>query len=78
MDFLRGVRADWPLLRIRLLRTRLGLWLVLVVAALLWLGRAAPTVDPVTVMLQAGALGAVLCVGYLAGSGSDRAALLLP
>lgn len=64
--------------RIRLLRTRLGLWLVLVVAALLWIERTAPWSDPLTTTLQAGTLGAVLCVGYLAGSGADRAALLLP
>ncbi|MGE5744116.1 MAG: hypothetical protein ACM368_09280 [Gemmatimonadota bacterium] len=66
------------MLRIRLLRTRLGLWLVLVVAALLWIERAAPRSDPLTTILQAGTLSAVLCVGYLVGSGADRAALLLP
>lgn len=66
------------MLRIRLLRTRLGLWLVLVVAALLWIERAAPRSDPLATILQAGTLGAVLCVGYLVGSGADRAALLLP
>jgi len=78
VNLLRSVRAEWPLLRIRLLRTRLGLWLVLVVAALLWLERAAPGSDQLTTILQAGTLGAVLCVGYLVGSGSDRVALLLP
>jgi hypothetical protein len=78
VDLLRSIRAEWPVLRIRLLRTRLGLWLVLVVAALLWIERAAPASDSLTAILQAGTLGAVLCVGYLAGSGADRAALLLP
>jgi hypothetical protein len=78
VDLLRSVWAEWPVLRIRLLRTRLGLWLVLVVAALLWIERAAPASDPLTAILQAGTLGAVLCVGYLVGSGADRAALLLP
>jgi hypothetical protein len=78
VDFLRSVRAEWPLLRIRLLRTRLGLWLVLEVAALLWVEHAAPASDHLTAILQAGTLGAVLCVGYLVGSGPDRAALLLP
>ena len=78
MDLLRSIRAEWPVLRIRLLRTRLGLWLVLVVAALLWIERTAPRSDSLTTILQAGTLGAVLCVGYLAGSGADRAALLLP
>jgi hypothetical protein len=78
VDLLRTIRAEWPVLRIRLLRTRLGLWLVLLVAALLWIERAAPRSDPLTTILQAGTLGAVLCVGYLVGSGADRAALLLP
>ena len=78
MDLLRTIRAEWPVLRIRLLRTRLGLWLVLLVAALLWIERTAPRSDPLTTILQAGTLGAVLCVGYLVGSGADRAALLLP
>jgi hypothetical protein len=78
VDLLRNVRAEWPVLRIRLLRTRLGLWLVLVVVALLWIERAAPASDPLTTILQAGTLSAVLCVGYLVGSGADRAALLLP
>ncbi len=78
MDFLRGVRAEWPLLRIRLLRTRLGLWLVLVAVSSLWLERTASALDPLTTTLRAGALAAVLCVGYLAGSSPDRRALLLP
>ena len=78
MELLHGIRADWPFLRIRLLRTRLGLWLLLLVVALSWLERAAPASDPLATVLQAGTLGAVLCVGYLAGSGADRAALLLP
>lgn len=78
MDFLRGIRAEWPLLRIRLLRTRLGLWLVLVVVSSLWLERTAPAPDPLTTILRAGALAAVLCVGYLAGSSPDRWALVLP
>jgi hypothetical protein len=66
------------LLRIRLLRTRLGLWLVLVVVGLLWLERTTPAPDPLTTMLRAGALSAVLCIGYLAGSAPDRRALALP
>lgn len=78
MDLLCGVRAEWPLLRIRLLRTRLGLWLVLVLGSLLWLERTATAPDPLTTILRAGALSAVLCIGYLAGSSSDRRALVLP
>jgi hypothetical protein len=78
VDFLPGVRAEWPLLRIRLLRTRLGLWLVLVIVSSLWLERTASAPDPLTTILRAGALAAVLCVGYLAGSSPDRRALVLP
>jgi len=78
VDFLRSVRAEWPLLRIRLLRTRLGLWLVLVVVAALWHERAAPAPDSLATVLRAGALSAVLCIGYLAGSGPDRRSLVLP
>jgi hypothetical protein len=78
VDLLHGVRAEWPLLRIRLLRTRLGLWLVLVVVAVLWLERTAAAPDPLASTLRAAALAAVLCVGYLAGSSPDRRALSLP
>jgi hypothetical protein len=78
VDFLRGVRAEWPLLRIRLLRTRLGLWLALLVVGALWLERTGPAPDPLATALRAGALAAVLCVGYLAGSGPDRRSLVLP
>jgi hypothetical protein len=78
VDFLRSVRAEWPLLRIRLLRTRLGLWLGLVVMAALWYERTAPAPDSLTTVLRAGALAAVLCIGYLAGSGPDRRSLTLP
>jgi hypothetical protein len=78
VDFLRSVRAEWLLLRIRLLRTRLGFWLALVVAAALWLERTVPAPDSLATMLRAGALAAVLSIGYLAGSGSDRRALALP
>lgn len=57
MHFLRCVLAEWALIRPQVLRTRLGLWLLALGAALLWLGRSA---DPLTVALQAGAFGAVL------------------
>ena len=38
MHFLRCVLAEWALVRPRLLRTRLGACLVLLGAALIWLG----------------------------------------
>ena len=77
MNFVRCVLAEWPLLRTRLVRTRLGVWLVLLTGALLWLERHAPAPDPLGTALAAGALGAVLAVAYLAGSGADRMALVL-
>jgi hypothetical protein len=77
MHFARCVLAEWPLLRTRLLRSRLGLWLALLTLALLLAERYAPAPDPLGTALEAGALGAVLSVGYLAGSAADRAALSL-
>jgi hypothetical protein len=77
MHFAWCVLAEWPLLRTRLLRSRLGLWLTLLTAALVLLERSAPAPDPLGTALEAGALGAVLSVGYLAGSAADRAALSL-
>lgn len=77
MHFLRCVLAEWPLLRARLVRSRLGLWLALLTIGLLVAERYAPAPDPLQTALDAGALGAVLCVGYLAGSTADRQALTL-
>ncbi len=64
-----------PLLRVRLVRTRLGVWLLLVLGALLWLERTSPAPDPLGAAVLVGTLGAVLCVAALAGSRADRAAL---
>ena len=75
MNFARSVLAEWPLLRVRLLRTRLGLWLLLLTGALIVTERHARAPDPLATALQAGALAAVLAVGYLAGSAADRAAV---
>ena len=77
MDFAHRVLAEWPLLRVRLVRTRLGVWLLLLTSALMWLERHAPAPDPLATALAAGALAAVLAVAYLAGSGADRMALVL-
>jgi hypothetical protein len=77
VHFLRCVLAEWPLLRARLVRTRLGLWLALLTIGLLAVNRYAPAPDPLRTALDAGALGAVLCVAYLAGSVADRRALPL-
>lgn len=73
MRFLRCVHAEWLLLSPRLTRTRLGISLLLLAALLVSLnGRG---LDPVTVAMQAGALGSILGVSGLVGSGVERAAL---
>ena len=67
------VNAEWLLVRPRLVRTRFGVSLLLLGAALLWLHTRG--LDPVAVALQAGALGAVLGAAFAAGAETDRAAL---
>ncbi|HEV8304416.1 MAG TPA: hypothetical protein VGQ25_05620 [Gemmatimonadales bacterium] len=75
MHFLRCVLAEWALVRPRLLRTRLGPWLIALGAGLVWLGHHG--VDPVSVALYAGAFGAVLGAAFGAGADADRAALVV-
>ncbi len=75
VHFLRCVFAEWALVRPRLARTRFGVWLLLLGAALVWLGRRGA--DPIGVALHAGALGAVLGAAFAAGSRADRAALAI-
>lgn len=75
MHFLRCVLAEWALVRPRLLRTRYGAWLVLLGAALVWLGGRGEGADPVGVALRAGALAGVLGAAFAAGTDADRAAL---
>ncbi len=75
MGFLHCALSEWPFLRIRLLRTRLGLWLVLLLAAVLRLDRTAVARDPLAAALLVASGGATLCVAYLAGARADRTAL---
>jgi hypothetical protein len=75
VHFLRCVLAEWALVRPRLLRTRLGACLVLLGAALVWLGNRGR--DPLAVALHAGALGGVLSAAFAAGSSADRAAFAI-
>jgi hypothetical protein len=73
VHFLHCVFAEWALVRPRLLRTRLGPWLLLLGGVLVWLGvRGA---DPLTVALHAGALAAVIGAAFAAGTDADRGAL---
>jgi len=74
------VLAEWALVRPRLSRTRYGLCLLFLGAALVWLGRhagGAGGADTLTIALHAGALGAVVGVAFAAGSSADRAALAI-
>ena len=75
MHFLRCVLAEWALVRPRLARTRYGICLLLLGAALVWLGNRGA--DPLSVALHAGALGGVLGAAFAAGSAADRAALAI-
>jgi hypothetical protein len=67
------VHAEFLLVSPRLLRTRLGLALLALGVTLVWLRRYG--LDPLTVVLQAGALGAVVGSAGVVGHESDRAAL---
>lgn len=73
MRFLRRVVAELTLVSPRLTRTRFGTSLLLLGLTLLWLRSRG--LDPLTAVLQAGALGAVIGAAWVAGSTRDRAAL---
>jgi len=73
MRFLHCVLAEFAFVTPRFTRTRLGLLLLALGATLLWLGSRG--VDPVTVTLLAGSLGAIVAAGGVAGNESERGAL---
>lgn len=73
MRFLRRVVAEVMLISPRLTRTRFGTSLLLLGLVLLWLRSRG--LDPLTAVLEAGALGAVIGAAWVAGSARDRAAL---
>lgn len=75
MTLARLVLAELPLLYWRIVRTRLGLWLGLLLAGVWWIERRDPAADPVGIAVLAGTLGGVVCVGSLSGSAADRAAV---
>lgn len=77
MHFLRCVLAEWQLVRARLVRSRLGLWLLLLALAGAVLVARSPAPDPVAIAIRVAMLGAVLGVSFAAGSDADRAALTL-
>ncbi len=75
MGFLHCVLSEWPFLRIRLLRTRLGVWLLLLLVVVLRLDGTAAVSDPLAAVLLIAGAGATLCVAYLAGARADRVTL---
>src|SRR6266516_2640112 len=73
MHWLRCVLAEWQLLRARLVRSRLGLWLLLLGGGGVWLGTRGA---PLTILApHLAMLGAVLGVAFSVGSDVDRAAV---
>jgi hypothetical protein len=77
VHFLHCVLAEWQLVRARLIRSRLGLWLLLLGGGAVVERTLAESSDIVGVALRVGMLGAVLGVAFGAGSDADRAALTL-
>lgn len=77
MASLRCILAEWQVVRARLLRSRLGLWLLLLGAGLAWIAAGGDRETLVRLALRAGMLSAILCVAFAAGSETDRAALTL-
>src|SRR6266576_3365446 len=71
--FLRRVFAETTLVSPRLVRTRFGAALLLLGVTLIWLRSRG--LEPLTAVLQAGALGAVIGAAWVAGNARDRAAL---
>jgi hypothetical protein len=77
VSWIHCVLAEWQLVRPRLVRSRLGLALLLLVGSLVAGSARDPTSIPVALAVRVGMLGAVLGVGFAAGSAADRAALAL-
>ncbi len=75
MRFLRCVHAEFLVILPRLTRTRLGISLLALGASLIWL--RAYGLDPLTIALQAGALGAIVACAGVVGYEGDRAALTM-
>src|SRR2546426_9236369 len=75
VHWLRCVLAEWQLVRARLVRSRLGIWLLLLGAGGAWL--AARGASLTVLAPQIAMLGAVLGVAFTVGSDADRAAIAL-
>src|SRR2546428_3385726 len=75
VHWLRCVLAEWQLVRARLVRSRLGIWLLLLGAG--GAGLAARGASLTVLAPQIAMLGAVLGVAFTVGSDADRAAIAL-
>ncbi len=73
MKFLRCAQAEFLLVIPRLVRTRLGLALLSLGVSVVWLHSHG--LDALTVILQGGALGAIVMAAGVVGHVDDRAAL---
>ena len=77
MFILRSALAEWQVVRARIVRTRLGVWLVVLAVAALALPGPADPYGTARVAVRVGLLAAALAVAFGAGSDADRAALPL-
>ena len=77
MPPLRCVLAEWQILRVRLTRTRLPLWLILLAIVSVALQSRAGSDRLMLLALRVGMLAALLGVAFGAGGEADRAALPL-
>jgi len=73
----RCILAEWQIVRARLLRSRLGVWLVLIGVGFGWLATAGGPGGLIALALRVGMLSAILCIAFCAGSDADRAALAI-
>jgi hypothetical protein len=73
MRFLHCVLAEWALVTPRLVRTRLGFSLLALALVLVWLG--ARGLEPLSVTLLAGSLGAIVAAAGITGAENERRAL---
>lgn len=69
--------SEWRIARVRLLRTRLGVWLGLLVGGLAVVAGHRGGPAPAVAALEAAMLAAILAVAYTLGSDLDRAAVVL-
>lgn len=72
MHTIRCLGAEWLILRSRLVRTRLGMWLLLLAGAFAW---AAPPDALAPLAARTGLLAGLLAIAFAVGTRVDRLAL---